>query len=335
MDLRILTCMLKVCCSMMQQRGASCDSLNYLDDYLVVCESEQCCQESLDIMVEVAHESGFKIQPEKTSGPSRVIEFLGIVLNTKSRELMISDTRMQEMCELINDWLTKDLVSKRQLLSLIGKLTFCAKVIRDGFRFIRRLINLSKRVKNLHHTIKLTNQAKLDILWWQRCIVAHNGVSMFPETSSLSESILTYTDASDIAVSAICGNKWTYQRFVGNLKWLKSMPIAYRELYAVVLCVATFGDSLKDKMVAMYIDNQGMMASINSGKSKNPQIMSLIRSLYFLTTKYKIFYRAIYLNTFLNEVADSASRCQWFRFRTLHPDADVAMTQPVYFDLDY
>ena len=319
----------------MQKNGVSKDSLNYLDDYLLVCDTREKCQLDLEIMVEVANKCGFKIQPEKTAGPSRVIEFLGIILDTKSRELRISEVRMHEMCELIQDWLSREVVSKRQLLSFIGKLSFCSKVIRDGFRFLRRLITLSKRVRNLHHTISLTNQAKLDILWWQKCIITHNGVTMFPRHWALSEAVLTSTDASDIAVSAIYGKKWAYEMFVGDKKWLKSMSIAYRELYAVLLCVSTFGEDLRNKMVAMYIDNQGMMASINSGKSKNPQIMSLIRSLYYLTTKYNIHYKAIFLNTFQNAVADSASRGQWVRFRTLHPSADVLPTQPVYFELDF
>ena len=63
--------------------------------------------------------------------------------------------------------------------------------------------------------------------------------------------------------------------------------------------------------------------------------MSLIRSLYALTTKIKLFYKAIFLDTFQNAIADSASRCQWGHFRSLLPGANIVMTEPVHFELDY
>ena len=74
------------------------------------------------------------------------LEFLGIVLDTERSELKISDKRLQEIVQLLSEWLLKDMVSKRQLLSIIGKLAFCAKVVHDGHRFLRHLINLSKEL---------------------------------------------------------------------------------------------------------------------------------------------------------------------------------------------
>ena len=41
------------------------------------------------------------------------------------------------------------------------------------------LIELSKKVKHLHHQITLTHQAKVDLKWYTRSIQSHNGVTWF------------------------------------------------------------------------------------------------------------------------------------------------------------
>ena len=68
--------------------------------------------------------------------------------------------------------------TKRELLSLIGKLYFAAKVIPAGRIFLRRLIDLSTSVKKLHHHITLTAGARADIHRWHDFLPGWNGVSL-------------------------------------------------------------------------------------------------------------------------------------------------------------
>ena len=75
---------------MMVQRGASPTLLHYLDDYCCIAGSEEEAKRSLQIMVETATLAGFQVQESKTGGPSRVLEFLGITLDTPKKQLRIS-----------------------------------------------------------------------------------------------------------------------------------------------------------------------------------------------------------------------------------------------------
>ena len=54
---------------------------------------------------------------------------------------------------------------KRQLSSLNEKLSFSCKVLPAGRIFLHRLIDLSTTVKQLHHLIHLTSEARLDLQW--------------------------------------------------------------------------------------------------------------------------------------------------------------------------
>ena len=56
--------------------------------------------------------------------------------------------------------------TKRKLLSLIGRLSFSCKILPAGRIFLCRLIDLTTTVKHLHHHIRITTNACLDMQWW-------------------------------------------------------------------------------------------------------------------------------------------------------------------------
>ena len=110
---------------------------------------------------------------------------------------------------------------------------------------------------------------------------------------------------------------------------MKKTNIAWRELYAIVLCVAVFGERMSNNSVKMFTDNMAIMHCVNTGTSKDVAIMGLLRSLYYYTTKYNIQYRAHYVPTYDNGPSDSLSRNDMKRFRLLCPNADSDITQPI------
>ena len=312
----------------MVARGTSYTLLNYLDDFIALCSSQDEAQHTLNLMLDTCHRAGFKVQPSKTLGPARSLEFLGIEIDTVNQQLRITQERMEEIRELLGDWLSKQVCTKRDLLSLIGKLSFCARVVRAGKMFIRRLIELSKKARNLHHRLTLTHQVKADLRWWARSIKSHNGITWLDNVWDSSTQHVLYTDASNIAIGAIFGNAWSYLEFVKDNVWLCNTPIVYKEMYAVVFSLAVFGRQMSGKHVKMYTDNAAVYHCINQGTSKDPKIMGLLRSLYHYTVLYGIYYKAYWLSTVENAASDSVSRLQFDRFRQLHPQADLHPTPP-------
>ncbi len=99
-------------------------------------------------------------------------------------------------------------------------------------------------------------------------------------------------------------------------------PKAWREMFAVVLLSCTFGHSLHNQSVTMFVDNMGMVQCINSGRSKDPSIMGLIRALYYYTSIYHVNYNSVHLYSVDNDSADALSRLQFGWFQALNPLAD-------------
>ena len=100
------------------------------------------------------------------------------------------------------------------------------------------------------------------------------------------------------------------------------------ETYAVLLGVSTFGPFIRNKSLLMNIDNKGMQKAIQKGKSKDAEIMALIRAIYFYTAIYNIHYQTVFLPGNTNIMADKISRGQIREFRELAPNSDKYMTNP-------
>ena len=319
----------------MIKRGVPSSTVQYLDDYCSITGSEHDARRALELMVETAELAGFRVQPDKTLGPYRSMEFLGILIDTVTGTLEISPDRMADIRSELQDWYSRPKCTKRQLLSLIGRLNFCSRVVRCGRIFMRRLIELSKKARNLHHVIKLDAQAKLDIKWWLDCMQSHNGIAWIDDSWCHSKALFLQTDASNQAASAIFGTDWVVAQFSGTNSWMLNKTIAWRELYAIVMGIATFGPYMSNQYVAMYTDNKAIQYCINSGVCKDPSIMSLIRALYLYVTRYSIRYRAFFVSTVDNGPADSLSRNQIERFRQLCPNAKLQPLKAPQVILDY
>lgn len=131
-------------------------------------------------MLQVCKKLGFPIAEGKIEGPTAVIIFLGIILDTIKMELRLPMDIPEDLLLLLNQWSSpkKKKTTKRELLSLIGKLSLAAKVVPVGRIFLRGLIDHSTSVKQLHHHIHLTASARYGIKWWQAFFPRWNGVSL-------------------------------------------------------------------------------------------------------------------------------------------------------------
>ncbi len=117
----------------------------------------------------------------------------------------------------------------------------------------------------------------------------------------------TYTDASDFGFGACYGSRWLAGQW--PYEW-KRYSIAVRELYPIMLVVNIFGKKLTNSRVLFHCDNQAIVTIINKQSSKDRKIMSLLRPLVLALLTHQISFRAVYLSTHANVVADGLSRSQ-------------------------
>ena len=112
------------------------------------------CQENLEILEQLCSYLGVPLAPKKQEGPSPVLIFLGIIIDTLQGELRLPADKLQRLLELVTTWLSKKVCTCRELETLIGTLQHACKVIRPGRSFLRRAIALLSVAKQRHHHIR-------------------------------------------------------------------------------------------------------------------------------------------------------------------------------------
>ena len=141
-------------------------AIHYLDDYFMVSPPESTvCSQAKDRTLQLCQSLDMPVATDKVEGPSTTLTFLGIEIDSRQKELRLSTAKLQELLLELNRWQDRQKVTKRQLLSLIGKLAFAGKVVPTGRLFTRHLITLSTSQKCLHHHIDLSSRARADIRW--------------------------------------------------------------------------------------------------------------------------------------------------------------------------
>ena len=165
-----------------------------------------------------------------------------------------------------------------------------------------------------------------DINWWIQYLPTWNGISLFYNESWESNDRLEWwSDASDTGYGCFFQGSWISENFNANCKSEKS--IAWRELYALYVAACTWGERLKGKRILFHCDNSAIVQVLEKGTSKEPQIMNLVRSLFFVAAHNNFEFSAVHIPGKKNEIADALSRGQLTRFRKLAPNAELCKTK--------
>jgi hypothetical protein len=317
----------------MLRNGMASTTLRYVDDFITICNSESECHSSLQSMLQVCRLAGFDVQPSKIINPCRVVEFLGIVVDAEVGVLRISHERLREIRVELDEWNGVTTTSKRKILSLIGRLAFAARVVRYGRAFLARLIQFSKTLAQLHHRRKLTQEVRLDIDWWQKCIASHNGVYIYNRSWTDGNVCHVYTDSSNLGMGATCcidGDiDWFAISFTGSFEPCAKMSINWREMLAAVTALKTWSRQLAAKMVVFHIDNDVTCHILNKHYTPVADLMSLVREWCNLAELNDIEIAPVYINTALNVDADDLSRLRISDFLARNPRASKSMTWPL------
>ena len=153
------------------------------------------CLHNLQVIKGVYQHLGIPLAVEKVEGPSNLLPFLGIVLDTLKMEAWLPLDKLQCIHLQITSWLEKKKAKKRQILSLVGLLQQTTKVVKPGRTFVARIYKAAARLKKLHHVTWLSKESKST----SNGGVCSSGVSFLTKWSSLPPPCFDYyiqTDAS-------------------------------------------------------------------------------------------------------------------------------------------
>ena len=178
-----------------------------LDDFFFVGRTKQQCQDALDKFVYISQQLGIPIATHKTVGPTQVITFLGIELDTTHMIARLPIDKLNRYRDQILTIAKQNKVTLREIKSITGMLQFATTVITSGRPFLRRLYDMTMLATKPHHYIRLTQQVKLDLDVWLHFLQHYNGKT-FIHQQLITDSTTAhfYSDVSKTAFGATYGN---------------------------------------------------------------------------------------------------------------------------------
>ena len=249
--------------------------LHLLDDYLTIDFPSATAERTMAILTMIFNRLRIPIATHKTVGPTVQLQYLGIIYDTDSMEARLPLDKLTRIREMLHKFESKQRVSKRALLSLLGHLNFASRVIRQGRSFVSYLLALAASVKELHHHVKLNAECRQDMAMWLRFLTEWNGVALFLEEEVTRAADYTlYTDAAaTIGYGGFFQNKWFQAMWPPELvlKDNKQLSMAFLELYPIVVASMLWGSEWEGKKLFSTATMKLLCTlSTRAGHKRNP-----------------------------------------------------------------
>ena len=202
--------------------------IHILDDFFIAEQTKIDCLGSFTTLLKVFMSLRVPTVASKTLGPSQVLEFMGVVLDSNRMEARLPEDKLARIRELLESFTARRSARLLDLQSLIGTLQFACRVVVPGRTFLQRIINLTRGVKNRFHHVRLNKEFSRDIQMWKVFLAQWNGLSFFLDSwVTSSPDLQLYTDAaSTIGFGGFFNGKWFQGRWPPHLLINKSKGIS-------------------------------------------------------------------------------------------------------------
>ena len=215
--------------------------------------------------------------------------------------------KLRKYGQSIESLLASKTTTLREVQSTIGKLHFATCVIPIGKPFLRRLIDATKG-RTVNSAINIGSEMRADLLIWRSFLSSYNGISVITSFQPCdSHQIGLFSDASNTGFAGIYASSWIQGKW--NDSW-RDLNIAVRELYPIVALTFMFGHLWRNHSITLNCDNQAIVAVINKHSARDPTIMTLLRPLILTLMTNNIKFKAVYIPSKENVIADAISRFQ-------------------------
>lgn len=315
---------------MMSRRGyEACVVL--LDDFLVAAESLQECAKVLSDLIHLLRGLGFRINWRKVVDPTQDIVFLGVRINSVSGLISLDPNKVLEIIDCIDSIMLRKRISKSQLQTIAGKLSWACTVTIWGRTFLNNIYQAIAKLNNSSHKHPLTCWLIRDFAWWKSALMASVHSRRIWDDR---DAVWCYSDSSQNGGGGFCNGFWLYRNWQLDTGFA-TYHINCKELAMAYLCVQHWAKYLSGKKLIVFLDSTAAVAFINRQRAPSKQAVFIIKQLALLCIKFDISIHAVHIAGKSNEYADAISRLdepgQFERFWSLIHQYYHPHPPPTYF----
>ncbi|CAH1239165.1 Hypp5742 [Branchiostoma lanceolatum] len=252
--------------------------------------------------------AGLEQAPKKAVPPTTSLTWLGIEFDTVAMIRRDPSFRLDEVSELVTQWLSKRKASKRELQSLIGKLVFVSACVPPGRLFVSRMLDTLRSLRRNTHRFRLSRDFRLDLAWWDRFLHVFNGVSLIAPTLDTSPDEVVSTDACSTGCGAYSDGLYFHTRFPESLAQRHRDRIHVLEMLTIVVAARLWGSAWSHLRILVRCDNEACVHVLNSGRSRDKDLLTCARELWMLAATHTFELKASHISGCDNRIADHLSR---------------------------
>jgi hypothetical protein len=335
---RIVSYLLDVVSAIMTDCGAM--HIRYLDDFLFIADSKRELEQAMVKAARILEKFGLCNNLKKLEGPSRRMEFLGIVLDSIAESLYLPEHKMDAMKESLEKTLAMRAPSLKHMRSLLGKFAHLASVLPAARPFTRALIDHvywresgtgreGEAVKSRRGPRRMSGVLREDLKFWAQSLQDWNGSQKW---SSRDAPIVVASDASTSGFGWVVESAPAHvvalmpegmrpgDAIVGiwsedlETKQSVSDEIGWGEMYSPAAIVSKLGEALRDSHIVFVLDNSGDTSILNRRRTKDNRIAELVRYICKMSVKYNFAFTSVHRPGAVNCLPDVLSRKEEHKF---------------------
>ena len=282
-------------------------SINYLDDF-GSAEPAEIAWNSYHAMGKILCSIGAKEAEQKSFPPCTRIEFLGNIVDSEKMTLEVTADRKTQLTEELKLWRSRKTATKRQMQSLIGKLSFITNCVRSGRIFLSRIIDNIRGLNRPKDRLIITSEFKDDVKWWLKFLPQFNGILLL-WLHDTDVSVYLEIDASLAGGGALCPVNRQFCRFKFD-EFILNMTEHISQLEIFTLCVAVkiWARMFHGKLIRIKTDNQATMYALNKGRTKDHFMLMCLHEIAWVTAKHCFMIKAEFVASVDNILPDILSR---------------------------
>ena len=289
---------------MMAKRGFS-NVVVYLDDFLIIERTLSACNAALHTLLNLLRRLGFHVNYSKLEGPSQIVTFLGVTINSINMSLSLPQQKLTQLADQLTVFSNRKRATCNQLQSLAGKLAWASRVVRGGRTFLRRILDAIPTIRKPSHKVKLTHAFQEDITWWRNFLHHFNGTAACTVPAAITD---VHVDACNSGSGVAFGNDWQYVNWRCDWPAAANLHINHKETLSFLIAARRWAHIWSNHRIIIYTDSMTAMSIINKGTSRNKLVMAALRELFWLSAIFNFEIKAAFIPGSSNTLSDTISR---------------------------
>ena len=287
---------------MFQELGYHCT--NYIDDF-GGAETPDKSAAAFQTLGSLLADLNLDSSCNKASPPATVMVFLGVLVNTGEMTVSVSPERIQELLSLCSSLLSVDHVSRTELQSLLGVMSYVTACVCHALAFMSTLLH-TLRVHNTSAACPLSSDNKADLRWWCHFLPFYNSVSFIKTSPWKYDPLYLPTDACTTGAGGFFDDQYFHMPFPSSVHRFVH-DINTLELLTIMAALKIWAPFLRGQRLVLQCDNQASVLAINSGCSRTPGMQRCLHEIWFLSAAWDMEVLATHIPGVTNTMADHLS----------------------------